>query len=138
MKEIVLDASAALSWCFEDRVSPASTKAMDVLQTGMALVPAIFNFEIANGLVVAGRRGLIGLDRAMAFLGLIGSLRMAIDGRGLHRACYELRTLAEQEHLSVYDAAYLELAIRSAAPVATLDEPLRQACLRRGVTLIGD
>lgn len=137
MKEIVLDASAALSWCFEDQATSASTQAMDLLQTGTALVPAIFNFEIANALVVATRRGLIGSDRATTFLGLISSLRMAIDGRGLHRACYELRALAEQEQLSVYDAAYLELAMRAAAPVATLDGPLRQACARRGVVLVG-
>lgn len=138
MNELVLDASAALNWCYEDRATPTSNAAMELLDTGAAVVPAIFNFEVANALVVAGRRKAITPERAAKFLALISRLRISIDGRGTHRACYELKALAETEQLSVYDAAYLEIAIRTGAPLATLDGALRAACRRRGVALVGE
>lgn len=45
--------------------------------------------------------------------------------------------LAGRHGLSVYDAAYLELAKRRGLPLATLDEPLREAARGEGVALLG-
>jgi predicted nucleic acid-binding protein len=42
-------------------------------------------------------------------------------------------TLARQEGLTCYDAAYLELAMREGLPIAPLDQQLRQAAARVGV-----
>jgi predicted nucleic acid-binding protein len=43
---------------------------------------------------------------------------------------------AQRTHLSVYDATYLELALRRRLPLATLDGNLREAARRAGLTLI--
>jgi predicted nucleic acid-binding protein len=45
--------------------------------------------------------------------------------------------LARRPGLTVYDASYLELAERSAAPLATLDVTLVRAAQRENISLIG-
>jgi hypothetical protein len=47
------------------------------------------------------------------------------------------RRLADARRLTVYDAAYLELAARRAAPLASLDDDVRMAAERLSVTLLG-
>ena len=46
-------------------------------------------------------------------------------------------TLARHRRLTVYDAAYLELALRHAVPLATLDQALANAARAEGVAVIG-
>jgi predicted nucleic acid-binding protein len=46
-----------------------------------------------------------------------------------------LMTLARERKLTVYDAAYLELAKREALPLATLDRDLEKAAIAEGVVL---
>ena len=45
--------------------------------------------------------------------------------------------MAEQHGLTVYDAAYLELALREGIPLMTLDNDLRKAARDSGVPLVG-
>lgn len=45
--------------------------------------------------------------------------------------------LAARHGLTVYDAAYLELARRRDVPLATLDQPLRAAAQAEDVPLLG-
>ena len=45
--------------------------------------------------------------------------------------------LAERHRLTIYDAAYLELAQRRGVPLATLDTELRNAAGAEGVILLG-
>ena len=138
MNEVVVDASAAIGWCFHDRMSPASVAAIARLRTGTVLVPAVFFFEVANALVVAQRRGVIAPADADSFVNLLESLRIVVDRQGIHRACHELREIATAQRLTVYDASYLQLAMRSAASIATRDGPLRDASLRVGLTLFNE
>ena len=44
--------------------------------------------------------------------------------------------LAKQFGLTVYDATYLELAVRKELPIATLDKALANASLEAGVTVL--
>ena len=46
-------------------------------------------------------------------------------------------SLAREHGLSVYDAAYLKLAMRRGLPVATLDEKVKTAAATVGVPLYG-
>jgi predicted nucleic acid-binding protein len=46
-------------------------------------------------------------------------------------------TLVRARKLTIYDAAYLELARREALPLATLDRDLEQAAIAEGVALFG-
>ena len=64
-------------------------------------------------------------------------LPIAIEHRPATWLAQQILPLARTYHLSAYDAAYLELAIREGLPLATLDDNLRRAAAGAGVALVG-
>ncbi len=136
MKGLVLDCSAALAWAFEDEWSVAAGKLLDRVEKHGAVVPPIWHLEFANTLVLAERRGRIAAGGARYRLDRIALLPMETDvdcEKWLWTATVDL---AAAERLTVYDASYLELAIRRALPLASKDRDLIAAAQRRGVDLI--
>ena len=133
---LVLDCSVALSWYFEDEQSPFVMQIMDRVIEDGAVVPAIWRYEIANGFQSAIRRRRIdALYRDESLKSLI-SLDIEIEAESLDQVWTRVAILAGQYRLSVYDAAYLELAQRRALPLATLDEALAQAAREAGVVVL--
>ncbi len=134
MSGLVLDASSALSWCFEDEAGPGADALIDRVATAGALVPAIWPLEVANALVVAERRNRIAHENSTAFIAMIEQLPITIDSGTASRAFNDTITLARDHVLSSYDAAYLELAVRSKLPLVTNDEQLARAAARLGLS----
>jgi predicted nucleic acid-binding protein len=138
MKTFVLDASVALGWTLDNPVPASATRARQALLSGArALVPALWHLEIANGLVVAERRGILTASDAMlALLQLeqlcAQALEVEADIVPIRQAFITARTY----QLSAYDAVYLDLALRVRLPLATLDVPLRKAAAKAGVQLL--
>ena len=132
MSGLVLDASCALAWCFEEEGGPDADALIDQVAAVGALVPALWPLEVANALVVAERRGRIGRDDSLAFIAMLEDLPIAVDGGTAARAFHETIALARDHALSSYDASYLELALRAKLPLATGDEALRRAAKRLG------
>lgn len=130
----VLDASVAACWAFDDENHPLAESALERLRTEPALVPALWWFEIRNVLVVSERRDRLTEPVSAAFLRAVARLDIAIDRTPDSAA---VLALARAHRLSAYDAAYLELAQRAAAPLATLDAALARAARNEGVALIG-
>ena len=64
---------------------------------------------------------------------LLRALQITVDHEGTARALADLATLASKETLSVYDASYLEAAVRRDLPLACKDGPLRDAAKRNGI-----
>ncbi|MES1258798.1 MAG: type II toxin-antitoxin system VapC family toxin [Acidobacteriota bacterium] len=128
----VLDASVSACWAFADEDHPIAGAAFDSLQTGEALVPALWWFEIRNILIVNERRGRIDEKETGIFLGALAQLRIRVD-REPEQA--SVLRMAREQRLSVYDAAYLELAYREKLPLATLDRRLGEAAQLTGVQL---
>lgn len=107
------------------------------LRTGdEATVPAHWPLEVANALLIAIRRGRISREKASRFFDDLGSLPIRIDSKSSENAFGRVFALAEQYELTVYDAAYLELAMRENLPLATLDQDLRKAARAAGVPLV--
>jgi len=138
MKTFVLDASVALGWTLDNPVPATATRARQALLSGTrALVPALWHLEIANGLVVAERRGILTASDAMlALLQLeqlcAQALEVEADMVPIRQAFITARTY----QLSAYDSVYLDLALRVRLPLATLDVPLRKAASKAGVQLL--
>jgi predicted nucleic acid-binding protein len=128
-----LDASVALSWCFADEENPYARMVLGMLRGANVVVPAIWPLEIANALVVAERRHRLKLTETSRFLSLIEGLDIVVDPGTSARAFGETLSLARRHGLSAYDAAYLELAVRDALPLATLDEDLKNAARKLGL-----
>ena len=70
----VLDASVALSWCFEDEDDDYAVRVLDALRSSEAVVASLWPLEMSNGLVVAERRGRIDGAGAARFMELVLSL----------------------------------------------------------------
>jgi len=134
---LVLDSSVTLSWCFEDERTPATTKLLERVTEAGAVVPTLWRLEVANALQTSVRRGRIDAGFRDASLSDLALLPIVTDAdTGTYAWSTTLR-LAERFGLTVYDAAYLELAQRRSLPLATLDEPLRAAGHALGVPLLG-
>jgi predicted nucleic acid-binding protein len=131
----VADASIAAVWAFRDEDHPRADLALARLRTDEALVPALWWFEVRNILVVNERRKRITEGETAAFLRSLARLPITLDRTPEEN---EILRLARMHRLSVYDAAYLELAQRNRAELATLDADLMRAARAEGVPLIGD
>jgi predicted nucleic acid-binding protein len=135
----VLDASVAISWCFpgdptED--TPYSRKVLRELAANDAIVPEIWAFEIANSIFVSfSKRKRISEQQIEEFLSLLRDLPIRIESQDLW-ANVALEALARRHDLSAYDAAYLDLALRTNLALATSDGRLRQAAIAAGVTVL--
>jgi predicted nucleic acid-binding protein len=133
---LVLDASAAAAWCFEDEASAATDALLDRVKLNGAVVPALWHLELGNVLVVAERRGRTIQGGIAARFALLAQLPIAVDPETTGRAWREIVNLARSEGLTAYDAAYLELAIRRGLPLATRDAALLGAARRTGVATL--
>ena len=133
MSALVINSSAALSWCFEDEASPESDLLFGQVRDQGAVVPGLWHLEVANVLLQAERRGRITTGDVATRLELIAELPIATDNETTQRAWREILALARAEGLTSYDASYLELAIRRALPLQTKDEALIGTAIRCGV-----
>ena len=136
LSAFVLDASVTLGWCFEDEGSEA-VAALERARTAAVHVPAVWPLEIANALVVAGRRKRISEAEAARFLELVAALPIDIEPPPQLGQLPMLLALARAHGISAYDASYLDLALRRGAPLATLDAGLAAAAVAAGVELLG-
>lgn len=132
----VLDASLTLSWAFDDEVTPFTQSVADALETAHAVTPAVWPFEVANGLAIAMRRGRMSDGQLTEFLERLRSAPIHVEVRPALWLWQQILPLARAHHLSAYDAAYLDLAIRDGLPLATLDGDLRAAALAAGVPVL--
>jgi predicted nucleic acid-binding protein len=129
----VLDASITACWAFQDEDHPDASLAFDRMRAEEAVVPCLWWFEVRNILVVNERRRRIAESGTASFLLNLSLLRFRVDRVPDEGAVLRL---ARTHRLSVYDAAYLELAQREGLPLATLDTDLQKAAACEGVVLV--
>jgi predicted nucleic acid-binding protein len=101
-----------------------------------AIVPSLWRLEVANVLRNAVRRGRCDEAYADRSLGRLGRLAIRSDEETDDRAWGATRTLSREENLTLYDAAYLELAVRKGASLASCDAALLAAAARRKVGVL--
>lgn len=132
----VVDNSVALAWCFEDEQTAAIMALLDRLSETGAAAPPLWPIEALNGLLTAERRGRIDAAVRRRLAGFLRDLPVRIDDEMASQAWGATAKLAELHHLTAYDAAYLELAVRLRLPLATSDKSLISAAERAGVRLL--
>jgi len=120
-----------MSWCFEDESTPYSDSVLAALVEGAAIVPPIWSLEVANVLIVGERKRRLVPAQSLRFVELLQSLPITLDADV--RPLGELLGLAREQGLSSYDASYLDLAVRTGLPLASLDGDLLEAADRYGV-----
>ena len=134
----VMDSSSALALLLPDEKNGADAVALRKLidVRTVLFVPAHWQTEVANGLLMAERRRRISQMEAGEFLDIALSMNVEVDGESETSTMRETVGLGRQHKLTVYDAAYLELAMRRGAKLATLDADLREAAAASGIQVL--
>ncbi len=123
----VLDCSVTMAWVFPDEATEATDQLRDSLAQGRAFAPSLWPMEVGNVLLIATRRNRIRVDEWPQIRAGLAALPIEIDAVNPARVWEASLELANSHQLSVYDAMYLELALRLQLPLATLDGDLRSA-----------
>jgi predicted nucleic acid-binding protein len=129
----VVDASILASFALADERQPRALAVVERLRSETALAPCLLFFQIRNVLLVSERRHRLALEETEELLQIIARLPIAIDFECDER---RLMPLARKHRLTAYDAAYLELALREGAALATLDAELERAARAEGVAIV--
>ena len=129
----VLDCSVTMTWVFSDEASEATGQLRDSLIDDRAFVPSLWPVEVGSVLLAATRRGRVGADEWPRICASLESLPIEIEPVSTPRIWGPALALAERHDLSVYDATYLELALRMKLPLATLDRALAEAAKANGI-----
>jgi predicted nucleic acid-binding protein len=135
VSRFVLDASVALAWVVDEKPDPYAERVQTVLREGMrAVVPALWQLEVANVLAMVQRRTVLSgeaMEDALRYLESFVVTLAEVDGYvpGIRQAF----SLAQDLQLTAYDAVYIELAQREGLPLATLDKGLRAAATKAGI-----
>jgi len=133
---LVLDSSATLAWVYASETTEAVRHVFDLVSENGAWVPALWRLEVANILEMGVRRGRTKAAFRDAALIDLALLPIILDAETDRQAWGATARLAARHRLTLYDAAYLELAKRRGLPLATLDLELRAAATAERVTLL--
>lgn len=132
----VLDCSLALAFGLPDEKSSRADKFLGQLTGSYDVwVPALWWYEVANALRVARRRKRLTEAQLTRLVDLYGRLPLRTDALVAGGAFQRYAQLGEDQGLSSYDAAYLELAARRDLGLATLDTRLAKAARKIGVAV---
>lgn len=134
---LVLDCSATMAWVYGDETTEAVRAVFEAVGNDGAWVPALWRLEVANVLEMGVRRSRHNAAFRDATLADLTLLPIKLDPETDQHAWGVTARLAAGHRLTLYDAAYLELARRRDVPLATLDRELRGAALAEGVRLLG-
>jgi predicted nucleic acid-binding protein len=134
---LVLDPSMALSWYFEDERTAAADALLDRVVDEGAVVPMLWRLEIANGFQMAIQRKRIDATFRDNALAELAALEITVDLDTDANAWTTTLRLSDRFRLTVYDAAYLELAQRRKLSLASLDRQLCRAAATLGLTVLG-
>lgn len=134
---VVLDSSVVLAWVYTKETTDAVRRLLDRVCERGAWVPSLWKLEVANVLEMGVRSGRNSARFRQATLADLELLPIQVDPETDKRAWGETMQLAERHRLTLYDAAYLELALRRGLPLATLDRELRTGATAEGVQVAG-
>lgn len=133
----LIDASVGLAWVHQDQATAETDRLLEEVEAGTSVVvPSLWFLEIANGLLVLQRRKkLTGAERKSA-LEALARLNLTVDEEAGRAAFQQTSELAEKHGLTIYDATYLEVALRRKLALASRDTNLREAAKRCGLKVL--
>lgn len=132
----VIDSSITLNWLLYDEQTPESDELFDLVSEQGATVPSLWRLEIANALQVAVRRKRIDAVYRDTCIKKLQQLPIEVDSETDKQAWNATLHLSERHNITVYDASYLELALRRGIPMATCDQRLAKAAREAEATIL--
>jgi predicted nucleic acid-binding protein len=133
MASLVIDSSLAAAWCFPDERTDYTNAILQAISAPLeAVTPRLWAYEVRNSVLMGLRRKRITPADAQEFLASIKSLPIRLADPVSYDGVF---SLADRHGLTVYDAAYFDLALREGLPLASLDNALCKAAGNSGVAL---
>jgi len=132
-ERLVIDASISLAWSLDDETSSRADEALAVVEQSGALVPTLWTYEIGNSLTYFVRRSRIDAVLAQTILSALSLLNIVAVPPDAAHWYLETHALAMKHGLTMYDAAYLHLAVAARVRLATADNKLGAAATVEGV-----
>jgi predicted nucleic acid-binding protein len=136
MSSIIVDCSVTMAWLFPDEATPESEESLRIAITDGLLVPEIWPLEVANVLVMCERKARINRQQSNQFVARLRSLDLEIDLLGITEIFDKCIELSRDHGLTVYDATYLELALRSKLTLHSKDRDLILAAQSAGASVV--
>lgn len=130
----VIDSSVGFAWVHPAQATVETDKLLQEVEAGaVVVVPELWFLEMANGLLMLQRRKKLTAAERKGALDTLAALNLTVDTEGGKAAFNRTSDLAEKHGLTVYDAAYFELALRRKLPLASRDGSLLRAAKNSGV-----
>ena len=127
---LVVDCSSAIAWLMPDE------RNVDLRHLSMThgpfIAPFLFWSELRNVILTNERRGRLTINAAEGMIAAIDAFKMDLDTAPSNT---NVLAIARKHRLTVYDALYLDLAMRKSAALTTLDAALSRAATLEGLTL---
>ena len=134
----IVDASVGFAWVYQGQATPETDQLLNEVAAGATvIVPALWYLEMANILLIAQRRHRLTAIQRNAALEKLTAMQFTVDEEGTRHVFGKTGELAEKYGLTIYDAIYLELALRRSLPLATRDEALTTAAKQCGIVRVG-
>lgn len=134
---LVLDSSVTLAWVYDDETTDPICEVFRLIAEKGAWVPSLWKLEVGNILEMGVRKRRHDAEFQSSTIEDLEDLPIRVDGETDQHAWGKTIELAAKHRLTLYDAAYLELATRRRLPLATLNGELREAAAAEGVILLG-
>ena len=133
----IVDASVGFAWVYQGQATPETDHLLnEVAAEATVIVPALWFLEMSNVLLVAQRRHRLTAGQRKAAMEKLTAMQLTVDEEGSRNAFGKTSELAEKYGLTIYDATYLELALRRSLPLASRDEALRNAAKQCGLKVL--
>ena len=132
---IVIDASLMVAWLLEESALALASDLNELLERERFVVPAHWPAEVGNALQTNLRRGRLLPNRLDALLNQCTAFDIAVMPAPQFGQIAQLVTFGAAQGLSLYDAAYVHMALDCSMLLATLDRQMRAASRRLGVRL---
>lgn len=130
----IVDASVGFAWVYQGQATPETDQLLNEVSAGATvIVPALWFLEMSNVLLIAQRRHRLTAIQRKAAMEKLTAMQLTVDEEGSRNAFGKTSELAEKYGLTIYDATYLELALRRSLPLASRDEALTKAATRCGI-----
>ncbi|WP_420469835.1 type II toxin-antitoxin system VapC family toxin [Brevundimonas sp. FT23042] len=130
MTVVVLDASAALAWILPSQATTAASRLLEQADEHDFIAPDVFLWEVANVLITKARSGSVVVVSA---LDQLDELKIDFDHAFSAAEVRRLVDVAAVTRISLFDAAYLALAMEQDAVLASRDGPLLAAATAAGL-----
>lgn len=131
--DFVLDCSMTLAWFFKDEVTPYITSVRRGLESGKALVPALWHFEVANALYVSWKRERCTVNEMNRWIKILDEIPIVLAPSETKRSLKDWLSLSIKHQVTAYDASYLALAWETGLPIASLDDKVNELAMILGI-----